>query len=119
MSNHGRNFRDLINLLDIYIFDTTITLTNTISKQYQNNKMKKNLQELSNEELLKEAKKTKFVFGIYLGIIPAMLIAGIFITVEKGVNFFTFFPVIFLGNATIFWSYYDKVKKELKSRDLK
>lgn len=81
--------------------------------------MKKNLQELSNEDLLKEAKNTRFVFGIYLGIVMVMMVSGILSTLKKGINPFTFLPVVFLGVAMMFWSNYDKVKKELKSRNLK
>lgn len=81
--------------------------------------MKKNLQELSNEDLLKEAKNTRFVFEIYLGIVMVMMVSGILSTLKKGINPFTFLPVVFLGVAMMFWSNYDKVKKELKSRNLK
>lgn len=81
--------------------------------------MKKNLQDLSNEELLKEAKNRKFLFGVYLGIIIVMIVSGIITTIKQGVNTFTFLPFAFLGVAMIFWSNYDKVRKELKSRNLK
>lgn len=81
--------------------------------------MKKKIQELSNEELLKEAKSTKFLFGLYLGLIIVMIVSGIIFTVKQGVNTFTFLPVAFLGLAMIFWSNFDKVRKELKSRNLK
>lgn len=81
--------------------------------------MKKNLQELSNEELLKEAKTRRFFFGVYIGLVSVMIVSGIISTLEKGVNVFTFLPVVFLGIALTFWSNYDKVRKELKSRNLK
>lgn len=81
--------------------------------------MKKNLQELSNEELLKEAKTRRFFFGVYLGLVIVMVVSAIITTLEKGVNTFTFLPIAFLGIAMIFWSNYDKVRKELKSRNIK
>ncbi|MGC4232090.1 MAG: hypothetical protein QM594_03705 [Niabella sp.] len=81
--------------------------------------MKKNLQELSNQELLKEAKTRRFFFGVYLGLVSVMIVSGIISTSNQGVNTFTFLPVVFLGLAVTFWSSYDKVRKELKSRNIK
>lgn len=79
--------------------------------------MKKNLQELSNEELLKEAKGRKFLFGVYLGLVIVMIVSGIITTIEQGVNTFTFIPLAFLGISMVFLSNYDKVRKEIKSRN--
>ncbi len=90
-----------------------------VLNKFKTIKMKKNLQELSNQELLKEAKNIKFVFGIYLGLVIVMIVSGIITTLKQGVNTFTFLPVVFLGVALMFWSNYDKVRKELKSRNLK
>lgn len=81
--------------------------------------MKKNLQELSNQELLKEAKKRKSFFAFYAGLIIVMIVAGIDSTVREGINTLTFLPFAFLGIALIFWSNYNKARKELKSRNLK
>lgn len=81
-------------------------------------KMKRNLQELSDQELLKETKNAKFVFGIFIGLIIAMVVSGVISTLKHGMNVFTFLPLVFLGVAMAFWSHYTKVKKELKSRNI-
>jgi hypothetical protein len=81
--------------------------------------MKKKLQELSDEALLKEAKSARFVLGLYLGIIGVMIVTGIISTLKQGINLYTFLPVPFLGIAIVFWSNYEKIIKELKSRNLK
>jgi hypothetical protein len=49
---------------------------------FKTEKMKKNLQELSNEVLLKQAKNTRFVFGIFIGIILVKIVSGIITTLE-------------------------------------
>lgn len=79
--------------------------------------MDENLKELSDEELLKEAQKRKRLLSIYSGLIGVMVVAGIIITIGQGVNVFTFLPFVFLGVAGIYWSNYDKVKKEIKARE--
>lgn len=81
--------------------------------------MKKNLQEISDEELLKEAKKRKSFFAFYVGLIIVMIVGAIDSTVREGINTFTFIPFAFLGIALMFWSNYNKAQKELKSRNLK
>ncbi|MGN5955146.1 hypothetical protein ACP6L2_11110 [Sphingobacterium lactis] len=80
--------------------------------------MKKNLQELSDQELLKESKNAKFVLGIFIGVIIVMIISGAISTIKQGINVFTFLPVVFLGIAVAFSSHYSKVKNELKSRNI-
>lgn len=81
--------------------------------------MKKNVQEFSNEELQKEAKNSKFLLGLFLGMIIVMMVCGVIITLKKGVNTFTFLPFVFLWIPMTFWTSYSKVRKELKSRNLK
>lgn len=82
--------------------------------------MNKNLQELSNDELLKELKKSKLFLGLYLGLVLIMIIAGIISTIKKGVNIFTLMPIPFAFIAlTLYWGNYSKVRKELKTRNLK
>lgn len=81
--------------------------------------MNKNLQDLSNDELLKELNKSKLFLGLYLGLVLIMIIAGIISTIRKGINTFTFLPIPFAFIALVlFWSKYDKVRKELKARNL-
>lgn len=80
--------------------------------------MEENLKELSNEELLKEAQKRKKLLSVYSGLIAVMVIAGIIITIGRGMNVYTFLPFVFLGVAGIYWSGYDKIRKEVKTRKL-
>ncbi|RZL66693.1 MAG: hypothetical protein EOO93_05220 [Pedobacter sp.] len=81
--------------------------------------MKKNLQEFTHEALLKEAKRTPFLFGIYLGCVIVMFVTGVLSTLDYGITIFTFLPVGFLAIAVLLWSNYNNVIKELKSRNLK
>lgn len=80
--------------------------------------MKKNLQDLSNVELIKEQKEAKSMLSVFLVIILIMIVAGVINTVIKGMNFFTFMPLIFVGMVVNYWSRYDRANKELKSRSL-
>jgi hypothetical protein len=81
--------------------------------------MSKNLQDLSNEELLTQAKNAKLAFGMFIGVIIGMTVTSVITTVKQGVNAFTFLPVAFLGVAMVFRINYDKLRKELKSRNIK
>lgn len=81
--------------------------------------MDKKLQNLSDEELLKEEKNRKTMFYFFCGLVAVMVVSGIISTVREGVNTFTFLPLAFLGLVVIFWSNYSKIKKEIKTRNLK
>lgn len=82
--------------------------------------MNKNLQQLSNEELLKERRTTRFMLGVFIGLILVMIAAGIISTLRKGVNVFTLVPIPFAILAFILFSgNYKKLNEEIKSRNLK
>lgn len=81
--------------------------------------MKKNLQELSNEEILKEAKKTKFAFGIYIGLAIVVIFISVMQIIENEIKPITFLPLCFLPIAIITWKSHKTIEKEVKSRNLK
>lgn len=81
--------------------------------------MKKNLQELSNEELLKEAKKTKFGFGNFIGLGIVMIIISITQIIDNEIKPIAFLPLCFLPIAIMTWKSHKTIEKELKSRNLK
>ena len=81
--------------------------------------MKKDPQDLSNEELLAQSKNTKLAFVMFIGVIIGMTVISVITTIKQGVHAFSFLPVAFLGVAMVFWGNYDKVRKELKSLNIK
>lgn len=75
--------------------------TNSVTKTID---MKKtDLTGLSNEELLKEAKRRKRYFGFYLGLILVMVFVSIFSIIEGDIKFATFLPLFFLPIAIAIW----------------
>lgn len=77
----------------------------------------KTLAEYTPEELNAEKTKRKAIFYSYCVIFSLMVITGIFITMKKGMNFFTFMPLFFLFTFFIMWKNYNDVKKEILSRN--
>ncbi|MEJ5055336.1 hypothetical protein [Sphingobacterium sp. MYb382] len=78
----------------------------------------KNLEDLDNEELLKEYKKRK---GMYISncVLVGMLIGtAVYSSINKGFGFFTFFPLFFIPLMAPTWHFYNKAKAEAKSRAL-
>nr|WP_199158368.1 hypothetical protein [Pedobacter sp. ASV2] len=77
----------------------------------------KTLTEYTLEELNAEKIKRKTIFYSYCVIFSLMVIAGIFITLKKGINFFSFMPLLFLFTFFLMWKNYNDVKKEILSRN--
>lgn len=81
--------------------------------------MKKiDLTQLTNEELLSEAKKRKSGYNLFKFVIGLMLGSAIFSTVMKGFSFFTLLPVFFIPLAFSTKSSHDETQKEIESRNL-
>ena len=81
--------------------------------------MKKDLTTLSNEELIKESKNRRFIFGIFLGLILVMIVASIISIFKEKIGVSTYVPIAFLPILIIFWNTFNKAKKEMISRKLK
>jgi len=82
--------------------------------------MKKiNLTELTNEELLKEAKKRKSLFTIQCVIFIIMSMMSIITIVDKDIKVLTFLPIAFAGITIAAWQQHQLMKKELELRNLK
>ncbi|WP_028295362.1 hypothetical protein [Olivibacter sitiensis] len=82
--------------------------------------MKKiNLTELSNEELLKEAKKRKTTFTFTVASIVLMFIVSIITIIDNDIKVLTFMPVAFIGVAVVTWKQFKLTEKELNHRNLK
>lgn len=80
--------------------------------------MKKDLTTLSNEELIKESKNRRFIFGIFLGLILVMIVASIISIFKEKIGASTYVPIVFLPLLIIFWNSFNEVKKEMKLRNL-
>lgn len=80
--------------------------------------MKKDLTTLSNEELIKESKNRRFIFGIFLGLILVMIVASIISIFKEKIGASTYVPIAFLPLLIIFWNSFNEVKKEMKLRNL-
>ena len=78
----------------------------------------KNLKEWSVEELLKQQKTIKLVTGMLIGMLSALFILGVFLSLQKTsfVSFivipFALLPIVFLNLTTL-----KKVKEELYARE--
>ena len=80
--------------------------------------MKKDLTTLSNEELIKESKNRRFIFGIFLGLILVMIVASIISIFKEKIGVSTYVPIALLPLLIIFWNSFNEVKKEMKLRNL-
>ncbi len=65
-----------------------------------------------------KVRQQKAIFVVMLILIGLMLISSVFSIIYNDVHFYTFLPIAFLGMLATNWSDYDKVKKEIKSRNL-
>jgi hypothetical protein len=76
----------------------------------------KELTDLTEVQLTEEIKKRKIVFYTYNVIIGFMTGIAIYLTVKKGLGFFTFFPLFFLPIYFSIWMNHKAVQKEKKNR---
>lgn len=74
------------------------------------------LKDLTDEELMQEEKKRKTAYLTYSVILGLMVGIAIYSTVEKGLGFFTFFPLFFVPTGVVNRTNYNAVKKEITSR---
>ena len=81
--------------------------------------MEKDLTTLTNEELIKEYKNRRFIFGIFIGMVLVMVIASIINILKEKIGASTYVPIAFLPLLIIFWNTFNKAKKEMISRKLK
>lgn len=81
--------------------------------------MEKDLTTLTNEELIKEYKNRRFIFGIFIGMVLVMVIASIISILKEKIGASTYVPIAFLPLLIIFWNTFNKAKKEMISRKLK
>lgn len=79
--------------------------------------MSKNLEKLSNDELLKNLKHKKNILGFNIALIIILIICAIIITLDMGVNAFIFMPFVFGLFTFLSYRSYDKLREELKTRN--
>lgn len=73
---------------------------------------------MPDEQLLRTLKMIKRSFIFISVAVVVMIIAGIFGSMKKGVDFFTFLPLFFIPLLYTRWIVYNKIKKEAESRKL-
>lgn len=76
------------------------------------------LAHLSNEELIKSFRTAK---GIFIGFVVVFILligAAIFITLKKGFGVFTILPIVFISILIANKTNYNKLKEEMRSRNL-
>jgi len=78
----------------------------------------KNLEELSNDELLKEYKKLKTIIISNCVLIGMLIGTSVYASINKGFGIFTFFPLFFIPILITIRHVYQKTKTEAKSRGL-
>lgn len=78
---------------------------------------KEDYSQYSTEELLKREKTGKVATGVLFGVIVVQLVAGIYLTTQKGFGVFTILPVCFLPILLINYSSIKKIREEIDSRE--
>jgi 1,4-dihydroxy-2-naphthoate octaprenyltransferase len=79
---------------------------------------KKELRELSNEELLKNEKKIKAFIGVFSGLLFILFIAIILLSVKKGISVLVATPIALLPLLIVMLNNWNDLKKEIKLRNL-
>ena len=79
---------------------------------------KKNLSELSDEELLKNAKTVKIITSMLAGAIVLLFIINIFLAFKKGFSAMSVIPIAFLPIVLVNVNSLKEIKKEIKARNL-
>jgi ABC-type antimicrobial peptide transport system ATPase subunit len=79
----------------------------------------KKLTELTNEELLKTNKTTRLVTGILIGVLTTLVVFNIFNIINGAQKWFVLaVPLCLMPIVIINYNSINKLKKELKSRNL-
>ena len=78
--------------------------------------MKKQLSEMSLDELKKEEKSTGMGVGLLIGAIIVMTATAVYSTVRGGFSMFTLLPVCFMPLALVIYDRLRKLKAEIRSR---
>ncbi len=78
----------------------------------------KKLNELSNEELLKNEKSLKVVTYMLAGAILVLFAAGIFLTFRKGFSALSVIPIALFPIVILNLNSLKEIKTEIKSRNL-
>ncbi|TKC07948.1 redox-active disulfide protein 2 [Pedobacter polaris] len=79
---------------------------------------KKNLSELSNEELLKSEKSLKTITAMLAGAILVLFIINVFLAFKKGFSAFSVIPIALLPIVIVNLNSLKEMKEEIKSRNL-
>lgn len=80
----------------------------------------KELNKLTDQELLEKKKKSKSDKIINAVLIGFLVGVAVYSSVNHGIGFFTFFPLFFAGFVGIQWNKRNQeLEKELESRNLK
>lgn len=79
---------------------------------------KKNLSELSNEELLKNEKSLKTITSMLGGAVFLLFIVNIFLAFKKGFSTMGVIPIALLPIVIVNINSLKEMKKEIKSRNL-
>jgi len=66
------------------------------------------------EELEKEQKTLKLTTGVLIGFVIVMGFGSVFLTIKKGISFFTFLPLFFLSIILMNYSSIKKLTKEIE-----
>lgn len=80
---------------------------------------KKKLEELTDEELLQEAKKMKSTKILDAGIVGFMIGVAIYATIKNGFGLLTFLPLVYLPIAAKNKTKNKELEKLLEERELK
>lgn len=79
---------------------------------------KKSLSELSDEELLKNAKTVKMITSMLAGAIFLLFIINIFLAFKKGFSAMSVIPIALLPIVLVNVNSLKEMKKEIKARNL-
>lgn len=79
----------------------------------------KDLKTLSDEELLKEYKNRKLIFGTFSVLVLIMVIASVITIINHKIGVSTYLPLTFLPLIILYWNSLNAAKKEINSRNLK
>jgi hypothetical protein len=66
------------------------------------------------EELKKKQKTLKSATAVLIGFVIVMSFVSVFLTIKKGIGFFTFLPLFFLSIILINYSNIKKLTKEIE-----
>ncbi|MFN8357192.1 MAG: redox-active disulfide protein 2 [Spirosomataceae bacterium] len=77
----------------------------------------KNFSEMSVQELQKQEKTQKFLLGLLIGIVIALLCINVFLAFKEKPSSSLVFPLTLLPIVILNWNTLKQIKTELKSRN--